>query len=290
MRVRLYTLFFEDRKTRLHMYSVAAGIFILMGTALTVLGAKPQESASECSVITIAILSIWTLVYCSRGQLAVGGTREEMEVFSDRRSALAGILVGVAVFLGLSTENIEAAIINKRLKKIADGDSPLNDSTMGDLLGVLTNVHDNQIRVNTQILADVGKKVIDIQPATPQSVQAANLIADVQSASQYHPAPAHVRPFVPIDPSAPRYSIFDNIKFANSKVTLDTNGFMSCYFERCVIAYFGGPTVLSSDLFIGCTFQIANTEAGMELASILSKTNAVMDFKYRAEEVLPRRG
>jgi len=197
------------------------------------------------------------------------------------------MFVGIAIFLGLSTQNIEAAVINRRLKKVADAESPPDESKVADLVRALKYIRDDRIKVDPKILASVGK-VID-NPATPQYIQAATLIADVQSSLQRHPVPSNLRPALFKDLLENKYNIFVGIKFGRIAVSLDTNGFESCYFEGCHIVYRGGATILSDDLFIGCTFEIMDTPLGRRLASILTETNAVTAFEYKPEEILPKR-
>jgi hypothetical protein len=257
---------------------------MLLGMALISLGGSPQESASQSGIVAVVILSVWTFIYCSRDHLAV--PRENVLLLSNRRFALASIIVGIAVFLGLGTENIEAAVIKKRLKKIADGDTPLNDSTEGNLLAALNTVRSNRIPVDSHVLAAVGEKVIS-RPPTAQSFQVATLIADVQSDSKRQLPQMNVAPgnFV-----GSGYNAFERVGFDGGTIRLDTNTFISCLFNNCVVIYLGGPSVLSQDVFLRCRFQIAATESGRRLLSALSNSNVVEEFKYKPEETLQYHG
>jgi tetratricopeptide (TPR) repeat protein len=112
---RLYRLFYSDRKARAVMYGTSAGVSISVGTALLVFGSSVEQSVAATSALTLGIVIVSTIVYCARPPERLAQRPAIDSASVPRRFALAGGFLSLAIALGISTQRLEAGILDRRL-------------------------------------------------------------------------------------------------------------------------------------------------------------------------------
>lgn len=274
MKARMYQLFYIDERARLTMYAVSGGIAFFFGLAAMVLGSEVRESAVGSAILMLVILTAWTLAYCwSKTRVLHEQQNSAHWALPTRRLALAASVLFASVLAGITTKKVEAAVINKKLKRYADKSS-LEEQEIRGLTTTLNYAQENALKVNSVLLTRVGIKLATL-PATGYH-QAAQVVAALQSEIIT----------VPVNPSmrysqifAPNISAdFSDMSFGDSTVLLDANKFVNCLFVRCLIRYGGGPLTLRGTTFVKCEFEISNSEQGRKLLAQLVKGKNV-DFK-----------
>jgi hypothetical protein len=278
VKARMYELFYLDGRCRMKMYAVSGGIAFLFGTLAMALGSQVQEAVFGSAALTLVLLGIWSFVYCSRQEKTKEAAGASWGL-PTRRLAVSFSALVISFLVSLSTEKIEAAIINKKLKKYADAPA-LDEPGIETLISTLAYVRENDLKVNSELLARVGRKLATGSPA-PDFHRAAELVANIQSE-------IHETPIVPRRASSwsnVTYNYFKGGAFSDSDVRLDTNAFEQSSFLRCRVQYEGGPVLLRATKFLKCHFEIIASPEGRALLAELAKGNEV-NFSYRPEELL----
>jgi hypothetical protein len=279
MRTRLYELFYVDGRARLKMYAVSGSVAFLFGTASMALGSRTEESVFGSLILTVVILAIWTFLYCSRQQKASEPLRIPLAL-PTRRLAFSVSALLASFLVSLSTESIEAAIINKKLKKYAD-QPILEDPDLKSLISTLAYVSQNDVKVSSKLLARIGNNVATGTP-TPDSHKAAEWVANIQS--QVSPVKAEPQQFSSW-PGVMMDNYFHGVTFSDASVQLDTNTFEQVLFLRCRVQYRGGPVSLRATTFLRCRFEIADSPQGRALLAELARGSGV-DFVFESNRLL----
>jgi hypothetical protein len=277
MKERLFVLFWEDRSARTKIYYWAFSLSLLFGLASFATGASESETVGDGIVVCLITLLFSTVVYC------IFTNKQPVlhpEPHLTRRLAFATSIAAIAAAMGLSGEDLEAAVINQRLRRYEENKS-LEPSPLAALTNALEYVQNNRLTIDPLLVTRVGQTILATSNATktytePVRVALEN-IANTQSLIR---APkeaatvgtATVRP-KSIAPTPG--TVWRDSTFFKTAIDLDDLIVERCGFNDCQIVYSGGSLRLVACVFNRCKFQIANSPNGYQLLSILAESNKV---------------
>jgi hypothetical protein len=262
------------------MYGSAWSVSTIFGVALVFSGTPVAQSVVVSSVLILAILVAWTFVYC----LVPHPVRQPEPMFLGRRIVVACGALAISVAAGLSTGTIEAAVVNRRLRKYAEEN---RESDLEAVARVLEFARSNAIPVAPSAVAAVGsnlQRLTTKKDESPEVVglahRAAESAASLQSELLRQPANAKLQPVA----NLPVYSVFDRCYIHGIRFELDTRAFLDSYIEDCTIRYGGGPVFLKNTVFVRCNFEFSGSPEARELLLLFTQRNDP-NFSYRANEI-----
>jgi len=281
LRGKFHDLFLVDRSSRIKMYGSAWLVSTVFGMALVSSGTPITQSAIDSSVLIIIILVAWTFVYC----FVPHAVRQPEPISLGRRVLFTCSAIVVSAALGLFSTNVEAAIVNRRLRKYTDGKP---ESDVKAVASTLDFARKNAIPVAPSTVAAVGSQLGRLLTNKEQpgllnlAHRAAESAASLQSNLVTQPLNTRLRTVS----NFPPHALFDRSYIHELKFELDTNAFLDSYIENCTVYYRGGPTVLNNTAFIRCDFQFSESPAARDLLLLFTQKNDP-NFSYRADEVTP---
>jgi hypothetical protein len=295
MKTRLFNLFFEDGANRLRMYTVSAVTAIGLGWLSLLLGASPEESLRGSVVAAFLIITAWTLVYCTQAKSV---SLDNVGLVTPRRAMIAMGVIAAATALGLELKNIEAAIINRKLKRLGDP-KKMDDRTIEMVTSAIIYAKDNDLPGDLRSTTETGISFLEMAYTQPKALEAAqgylgyrtnfnrNLIA-VKNASEIattpyagdetHYAqrflPGFATPRITVGGSVPadrgvrmnRIGVDENVQRHDEVMLVEGGGYYldeveirHVVFRYTTLAYDGGPLILEGVVFVNCSFILRDT-------------------------------
>jgi hypothetical protein len=276
MENRLYDLFLLDRQARIKMYGAALAVSIVVGIASMLNGIPVRASATNSCIFTLAILLIWSAIYC----LKPHRLRQPSPTFAGRRLALSSGLIAFAVAMGVSTQRIEAEILNRRLLGFARR-RLFSDPDAVRLADALNYARRNRVPIAATAVSTVGSKLLRSGTYSESLHKAVEAAAATQSTLHGSYKKEDARAIRTL----PEHSVFDQNYLLGIIFSLDTKAFLSTRIENCVVHYGGGPVILKNTEFVNCEFNFSASPQAKDLLLLLTQRNDP-DFTYKPNEIV----
>jgi hypothetical protein len=264
------------------MYGSTWLVSTSFGVLLMFTGTSVEQSAIGTSAVALAIMLVWTFIYCSESHMA----REAVTVPIARRAALSSLLYAIAIFLAASSGKMEAAAVTRKLRKNA-AQPPTTPSEIKNLENVLYFARNNRVPVADTLIRDVGSSLTRVSSGGNPKL--------ATSAHQAVEATASLRSYLTITNHNPdlkprvfdgvQFSIFDRDWIHGVKIAIDKNQFWDCLIEDCTVVYQGGPVALKNTTFVRCDFEFSEMPSARELLLLLTQKDRA-DFTFM-EDALP---
>jgi hypothetical protein len=283
MKTRFHDLFLVNRPARIRMYGSAWLISTILGATLMSTGTSVGEAVDASSLLMLAILVLWIVIYCAVPIAAPYRKSIFTPVSIGRRAILVAWFVAFAVVTGVSTGKMQAAIVRRKLREYA---KEIPESDLESLTNTLDFTRKNGIRIEPAAVAAIGLNLRRLSvndtstDATVGVLRAAQSAANLQSKLLARPTRANLQHYVRM----PTYSVFDRSYVHDISFDLDTLAFMDSDVEDCVITYQGGPVFLKNTGFIRCEFNFSEAPEARELLLLFTQRNDPV-FSYRADEI-----
>ena len=280
---RLYILFFEDRVTRIKMYCAFCATLMFIAVVFRISGMSALEAIKPAAVSAGVVLAIWTIIYCLQIR--------PVQVFAPysparRTFVLAGGLIAFSIAVTTSETRLEAALINRRLRKLLPK-SKFTESDFKEIAITLKQVRTSPLsvsaRVDPSIIAELGKKLFTpdgSENLTGSAQNAAELAASVRSGLTQG---SHL-PSLSLGIGTGLYNTYTECLLREEQLKLDTNAYIRSYVVDCAVAYEGGPVYLKDTVFIRCTFKFSTSPEARALLLLLTQRSDP-HFSYKAEEI-----
>jgi hypothetical protein len=154
-RFRYYVL--VDHKARWRNDSACMIISIawyLISKAAGVESVRAFKVSLGFLIVPVVISTLW---YCLKPQ----GVKSLVEIDLPRRSLLTGLAASIVLLalLGFGTPALEAAIIDKRLRELLEGE-PTQDK-IEEATQIVSEANDKKLRASPQLISQLGQKLLE---------------------------------------------------------------------------------------------------------------------------------
>ena len=269
------------------MYAFAYGTSIIFGLTSLFLGSNENEALAGAAVVAVLIVVIWTFLYCSSRSASGTDVREALIILR-RAIFMSGAVSAAGMILGLRTQQIEAAIIKRKLQRYV-----LPDKIDANALEVVTSTikyaNASNIALDSKMISSVADSIVQAERTghgdfrDDDAHQVTQFLADTQSSLQAK-VNHQARSYVAQGNVFPDLWAFINSKIMDLPIIIDRRVFVDTLLLGCTVTYNGGPVIVRNTAFENCKFEVVNTEAGMALLAEIAHGNPV-NFSYHAEEL-----
>jgi len=275
---KLFALAYIDRKARTRIYTKTFAVSVALGVASLAAGGSTVNSAIFTAVLTFVILTVWIGKYLLQAETVVAFKSDyPLNIPVTHRLAVSGFFLSSAVALGFSANNIEAAVIDQRLKKYSSFRT-FSDTDLDTLLSVLEYAHKNRVKIDGRAISQIGSRLLSYSNEVSSSEskalsrQVVQVAATAQSNLKVHQDRSHDQ-LRRSTTSLPPFAAFSHCIFRNLTLELNGHAFIDSIMVDCEILYNGGPVILQNTGFERCTFKFNDSPAGNKLLSLLVQRN-----------------
>ena len=152
---KLYNLFFVDHRSWLSMHLIAIVCSVSIGTFSLMSGLSVRDCALQVVLVALLSLVVYiTVYYLKPQQRSLQIPSRSFLDFFPRRAVLAGALVSLAVLLGLSTGQLEAAILERKLRRLMS-QQPLNQTSIDEISATFKQAQSSNIKLPVRTINSV---------------------------------------------------------------------------------------------------------------------------------------
>ena len=319
-RFRYYVLVDHTARWRNDSICMAASIaWFLISMAAGVESARAFKVSIGFLIVPVVVSTLW---YC----LKPHDFRSPLEIDLPKRSLLAGLGASVVLMalVGIGTPALEAAIIDRRLRKLLDGE-PTQDK-IEEAAQIVSEANNKNLRASPQLISHLGQKLLN-SSSNPHlrdsALTAASAFASYRSKLSPLPKTRAAEseivgailfqcgsevtggeppiligvPWLDKGPSGFQCSraFVQPLPPFNTQAQLPLDGMFArnITFVDGTFFYDGGPLKLESVLFIDSRIQVPVTNAGNQnvrrlIGAILTGQPITLDLYTSAPETPPR--
>jgi len=318
-RFRHYVLFDHRARWRNDTISVAISVaFYWASIAAGVPNAYAVQVSLGLLIVVATLLTVWYSAVSKSSVLPA-------DVNFSKRAFLPRIVMATLVLasLRIGTPTLEAAIIEKRLRKLLQGNP--SQEQIQEAAKIVSDANDNNLHASPRLISELGQKVLksSANPGAP-TLAAACVFASYRSSlsprpplgSQSVKGPLYVAlnvtcsgqpksgepPYLygvgwfAIPPGSNVFLACSRVlvRASNKQVPLLLDGIhaQSITFLDCTLSYNGGPLDLGSIQFINCTFVTAASGDNQNVRQFIEAvmTGQSIDYILQIEQGRTGRG